>query len=68
LRINWKVFSETLAFPFTSLDLSRLCSRVIVEDMDMDMDMDGDVVERRVDGGENEWWKFQQNEEDKEKL
>jgi hypothetical protein len=41
---------------------------VIVEDMDMDMDMDGDVVERRVDGGENEWWKFQQNEEDKEKL
>lgn len=44
MRINRKVFSETLAFPFTSLDLSRLCARVIVEDMDMD----GDVAERRV--------------------
>jgi len=46
VRINRKVFSETLAFPFTSLDLSSLCARAIVEDMDMDMD--GDVAERRV--------------------
>lgn len=44
MRINRKVFSETLAFPFTSLDLSSLCARAIVEDMDMD----GDVAERRV--------------------
>jgi hypothetical protein len=44
VRINRKVFSETLAFPFTSLDLSSLCARAIVEDMDMD----GDVAERRV--------------------